>query len=113
MTSLRVAPLKKSTSHNTNQWSIGVYVSHLDPKTTSAEVAVHVLRYTSLTVRPFKLKAKHPSYSSFFISANKRQQETLLDAKIWPQSSQLRANGKKMSILNVMKNKMGAIMCIR
>ena len=53
---------------------------------TSANVAIHVLRETGITVRPEKLRTKYDTYTSFLIPVkkNSRRYNILLEANNWP-----------------------------
>jgi hypothetical protein len=67
-----------------NRAVTGVFLSRLDPKTTSAQLALHVHREARLTVRPEKLETRYSGYSSFYIRADHRHRNTLFDSYMWP-----------------------------
>lgn len=64
----------------------GTFISKLHPRTTSAQLAVYILREFGLTVRPEKLskKSQLQFYSSFYIPCNHNQRRLLMNADLWP-----------------------------
>ena len=80
--SLSVAPERQHLKNETE----GIFVTRLGKDTTSANVAIHVLRETGITVRPEKLRTKYDTYTSFLIpiKKNSRRYNILLDANNWP-----------------------------
>jgi hypothetical protein len=72
-------------SRQSNKSIIGTLIRGLDPRTTSAQVAIHLRREARLTVRPEKLVPKNSSgYASFFIRCNPNVRYRLMDEDLWP-----------------------------
>ena len=69
---------------NTNTFCTGILVSRLQPKTSAAQLAVHVYRETGIRVRPEKLQVHHREYCSFYIRCNQTTRQQLLHNNIWP-----------------------------
>ena len=70
-----------------NKQCTGVFVTCLKPKTSAAQVAVHIHREFSLTVRPEKLPPKNEHYSSFYIRCNRMKRQQLLNKQLWPRGA--------------------------
>ena len=67
-----------------NKRITGVFISRFGPSTTPAQIAVHVRKETGLTVRPEKITTKYQNYSSFYIPAESRARDALMDSHTWP-----------------------------
>ena len=84
-------PSKHSTATKQNQRRItGVFLTRLAPKTSAAQVALHVRKETGLTVRPEKLETKYNTYSSFYIPGDQRCRDELFCKDLWPMGSLLK-----------------------
>jgi hypothetical protein len=68
----------------------GVFVTRLEPKSTVYQVQALVKRETGMEVRPEKLQAKYGTYASFYIRGDKRLQDRLLCAEMWPKGTLLK-----------------------
>ena len=86
-TGLRAAKrLQRRNNNRANKQVTGVFITRLDPRTTSKEVESNVKRHTGISIRAEKMKTKYPdSYSSFYVRGDKQLREKLIDAELWPQ----------------------------
>ena len=60
----------------------GVFITRLNPQTTSAQLAAHIYDELGLTVRPELLPRKYREYCSFFIPCGEQIVKTLLNDQI-------------------------------
>jgi hypothetical protein len=67
-----------------NRTVTGVFVTRLNPRTTTRQLEAHVQKSTGQTVTAEKLLTRYETYSSFYIRADRRMRDTLLDASVWP-----------------------------
>ena len=65
----------------------GIFVTRLEPKTSPQQVQHLVKRETGLLVRAEKLQSKYTTYASFYIRGDRRLQDTLLCAEMWPKGT--------------------------
>jgi hypothetical protein len=73
-----------------NRTCTGVFVTRLNPRTTTRQLELHVRNATGHTVRVEKLNARFNTYSSFYIRADRRMRGTLLDASVWPKGCMIK-----------------------
>ena len=77
---------QRNREPNSTKQITGVFVSRLDPRTTSKDVEQNIKRHTGLSIRAEKMRVKYPdSYSSFYIRCEHQVRSELLDAELWPQ----------------------------
>jgi hypothetical protein len=88
------AMTKMKSSQNERQESnrsvSGIFVTRLDPGTTSRQLELHLRKEAGLNTRPEKLNTRHPSYSSFYIPSDRNLRNTLLDASLWPEGARIK-----------------------
>ena len=65
----------------------GVFISRLDPKTTEYQVRQLIKRETGLHLRAAKLDTRFDTYSSFHVRGDKKVQDTLMCAELWPKGT--------------------------
>ena len=82
-----VQPKRQSVPNYPNRTITGVFLSRLGPKTTAAQLAVHIRREKGLTVRPERLRTKYSEYSSFYICVDKYHRSTIMDIDLWPKGT--------------------------
>ncbi len=81
---------KERVSSNPNRRITGVFASRFGPRTTAAQIAVHIRRETRLTVRPEKITTKYDNYSSFYIPCDAKKRRIIMDGSVWPEGSLLK-----------------------
>lgn len=86
-TTYRIKPAPKKQPQ---QYPTKIFLTRIAAETEECEVKEHVKDVFCLDVDVKKLDTKHPSYSSFLISASSSNYKTLLDETKWPASSAIR-----------------------
>ena len=76
--------------NHANKNITGTFISRLDPKITSRDLAIHIHREFGLTVRPEKLFNRSGLCSSFYIPGNRAQRQSLMNADMWPKGTLLK-----------------------
>lgn len=64
----------------------GVFITRLNPHTTSAQIATHIYHETGITARPEMLPQKHKEYCSYFIPCDQQKRHILLNDQLWPRN---------------------------
>ena len=81
-------PARRQQKQKTNVQVTGVFITRLDPRTSSREVEHNVQKHTGLKIRAEKMRCKYPeSYSSFYVRGDKKVRDMLIDADLWPQNT--------------------------
>ena len=89
-TRIRAVPKDINVLHQRNAAITGVFVSRLDPKTTSSDLQMLIRQETGLRVKPQKMRTKSTLYSSFYIEANKSSRDLILHPDVWPKYTLLK-----------------------
>jgi hypothetical protein len=74
----------RKSSNSGNKLISGVFLSRLDPHTTSRQLQLHIKHETGVNCRPEKLKTKYSGYSSFFIRTQGFNRTTIMEPSLWP-----------------------------
>jgi hypothetical protein len=77
---------KKDTDKGNKQIT-GVFISRFGSATSTEQIALHIRRETGLKVRPEKVTTKYQEYSSFYIPAESKVRNVLLDSNTWPRDA--------------------------
>ena len=77
----------RSNQSNGNKTITGTFISRLDPKITSKDLALHIHREFGLTVRPEKVTNRSGLCSLFYIPGNQVLRQKLMDADMWPEGT--------------------------
>lgn len=72
---------------NPNRTCIGVFVSRLQPKTTTQMVELYVYKETGFNIKAEKLHSRNEWYSSFFIRCHSQLRSDLLRTEVWPRGA--------------------------
>ncbi len=67
-----------------NRSCTGIFVTRLQPKCSTSQVATHIKDISGANTKPEKLQTKYDSYSSFYIRCNNQLRNSLMKPTSWP-----------------------------
>ena len=73
-----------------NRTITGLFVTNLEPRTTTKQIEVYVKRESGYKVTAEKLRTKFDSYSSFYIPCDQTTRRQLMDPFLWPAESKIK-----------------------
>ena len=88
----RRLPLSTPSTHNSphNRTCTGLFVTRLHAKTKEAELEKYIWLNSGYNIKAEQLQTRYNTYSSFFIRADKKLRDALMDPDIWPPKSMVK-----------------------
>jgi hypothetical protein len=78
---------KRRETTSANKTLTGLFITRVNPRTTTKQLELQIKRETSINIRVEKLRTKYPTYSSFFIRCDRHVRQTMWEPSLWPQVS--------------------------